>query len=770
MRRDGAGGNVRGLIPALLAGCSLLSLSEAAAQSTTPLPPVVVQAPQQRQAQVARPAPARSPARAARPSRAPRVAARPAQRIAARPAPAPAPPAAPAQPNPGDVPGVISSRGFVTQSSRSATKTDTPLLETPQSISTVTRPQLEQLQPQTLAEALNYTPGVRVGAYGLDPRFDSFYIRGTDVTYSGVFRDGLRQTNSPSGLFRLEPYGVEAINILRGPASSVYGASNTGGIVDIISKRPLATPFHEIELQSGSFARKQGAFDLSGPVTPDGSVLYRLTGLVRGADSQIRAAKDDRVYIAPAFTFQPTDSTKLTILGEYMDSTIGGTYAYVNDYRPYWDRTGLQSSQSYGATKTYLGDRRYNDFRQQQARIGYEFEHRFSDMFTLRQRLRYSTISQSEEFASSGDGGLVRETNSGLSADTLLESQFRTGPVEHTLITGVDVSDLTYNSKNGFGGVPLGYNPHLPDRSQQTLTGVGLYAQDQMKLGGWRLTLGARHDWLHSDFKKAYLPGPYSQIKQDNERTTGRVALGYVFDSGIAPYVAYATSFTPNPGVPTNTGQPAQPTTGEQIEGGVKYDVPGMNLSLRAAGFDLRQKNAVVFEVVSVPDAEGRVQAVNQQTQLDLRNRGAEFEAVASLADGLNLIASYSYIDARITRLTPATDGNRLTTIPYHTASGYLDYTVQGGWLRGLGLGVGVRYIGHSLGDNFNRPILENAARAYVDASLRYDLENIHPGFKGTRLQVSATNLANERPQVCSSGYCYFDPGRKVIVSLRYRW
>lgn len=193
----------------------------------------------------------------------------------------------------------------------------------------------------------------------------------------------------------------------------------------------------------------------------------------------------------------------------------------------------------------------------------------------------------------------------------------------------------------------------------------------------------------------------------------------------------------------------------------MKYDIAGYNASLRAAVFDLRQDNAVVYEVVN---------GLNQQVQLDLRSQGFELEGVASLADGLNIQASYSYNDARILKLTPETEGNRLTSVPYHMASIWLDYTVQDGAAKGLGVAGGVRYVGSSLGDNLNRAVLDNEARTYLDAAIRYDLENINPSLKGMRFQVNATNLLDEVSQVCTSGYCYFDEGREVIASLRYRW
>jgi len=648
--------------------------------------------------------------------------------------------------------GDITADGYVATSTQAATKTDTPILEIQQSISTVTQKQLEDRKPQTLLDAVSYTPGARVGSYGFDPRYDAFSIRGIDVTYTGVFRDGLRQVNSPNGLFRLEPYGLEDIAILRGPSASIYGASSTGGIVDLISKRPTFLPFREVEVQTGSYGRLQGAFDLSGPVNASDTFFYRLTGLVRDAGTEIDAVKDDRVFIAPAFTWKPNEATTLTILGEYMDSTSGGTAAYINNYAT--DAAGNPTSLSIGATRVFGGDKRYNDFRQKQGRIGYEFEHRFNDMFTLHQRTRFSALGTNQEYYFGGSG-LTRENNWGVVSDTYLETRVKTGAVDHTILTGLDVSRLSYVSKQGFGIVPIGTDPVLSYREDQTQTLTGIYVQDQIKWQNWRLTLGGRHDWLSSEFDSAGF-----EFDRDDIKFTGRAALGYVTDFGLAPYVSWGSSFTPNPGTVLG-GSVAEPTTGEQVEVGVKYDLPGVNASLRAAVFDIHQNNAVVYQVVD---------GINQQIQLDLRSRGFELEGVASLTNGLNVQASYSYTDARIEKLTAETVGNQLTSVPYHMASVWLDYTIQEGPAKGFGIAGGVRYIGSSFGDNLNRPVIENEPRTYLDAAIRYDLENLNPSLKGMRFQVNATNLLDEDGQVCTSNYCYFDEGRKVIASLRYRW
>ena len=655
-------------------------------------------------------------------------------------------------------PGVVETEGFVTKKTRSGTKTNTPLLEVPQSISTVTQKQLEDRKPQALLDALNYVPGARTGAFGFDPRYDSFTVRGIDLTYTGVFRDGLRQINSPNGLFRLEPYGLEAINVLKGPSSAIYGASSTGGIVDLITKRPLDYDFREIELQTGSYDRIQGAFDISGRATEDGSLLYRLTGLARSAGTEIDAVDDDRVYIAPAFTWQG-ENTKLTLLSEYMDSTTGGTVAYINTY---------DGSNSTGATREFGGDGRFNEFRQKQGRIGWEFEHRFSDVFTLHQNTRYSQLETNQEYIFGGYPGLVQEDTGGIVSDTYLVSNFQTGAVSHQVLTGVDVSYLDYTSWAGYG-YTTAFPPDIDDQIddfEQTQTLVGLYMQDQMEIGPWRVLLGGRHDWHDSDFSGTTTidgtPPTVSAVdeSQSDGKFTGRAALSYITEWNIAPYISYGTSFTPNPGTVID-GSVAVPTTGEQIEVGVKYDLPNANATLRAAVFDLKQEDAVIYAVVS---------GINRQTQLDLTSRGFEIEATASLAEGFNVIASYAYTDVEIDRLTAETEGNTLSSVPYHMWSIWADYQFDDGFAKGLGVAAGVRYVGSSFGDNLNRPILDNEPRTLVDASIRYDLVNLDPSLEGMRLQVNATNLLDEVKQVCSSNFCYWDEGRKVIASLRYRW
>ena len=647
---------------------------------------------------------------------------------------------------------ILVQDGYVAESGRIGSKLDTPLTLVPQSISTVTEKQLDDQNPRTLLEALNYTPGARTGSYGFDPRFDAFFLRGFEATYGGIFRDGLRQFNSPTGLYRQEIYGLEGINILKGPASALYGASNAGGIVDLMTKRPTEDPFREVEFQFGSHNRYQANFDLSGPMDDEGTMLYRLTGLGRNADTALDGFPDDRYFIAPAFTWQPTGDTKLTILSEYMDSTVGGTAAFYNDAN--------------GITDLYSGDPTFNDFAQEQARIGYEFEHRFNETFSVRQNLRYTWLDNDLEYAywfDQGDpnnlgraAGRNAEETQAFVVDNQLLSEFFLGGVEHRMITGLDYGRVWYDQKgNVFAPIPPeGQTIPFNQFSDQTLTQFGVYVSDQINYNNWHLTLGGRYDWLNGETTNT--AGTF--FEQDDDQFSWRLGLAYETQWGVVPYANYTTSFTPNVGTLVN-GDPANPTIGAQVEAGLKYRLPDHNAVITAAVFHIEQDDATVFEVVN---------GANTLVNRDLTSRGFEIEATASLDNGINLIASYAYVDMEIRNSLGGFTGNTLNSTPNHTFSIWGDYEIPAGPAEGLGFGAGVRYVGESFGNDANTIV--NDDRIFLDASVTYDFGARNPKLDGLQLQVNATNLLDERGVTCAASYCYRDEGRSVIGSLRYRF
>ncbi|MCO5149336.1 MULTISPECIES: TonB-dependent siderophore receptor [unclassified Shinella] len=673
--------------------------------------------------------------------------------------------------------GVITADGYVGKSSATGAKVDTPFIQTPQSISSVTQQQLEDRNPQTLLETLAYTPGTRVGGYGFDPRFDSFTVRGFDVTYTGVFRDNLRQPGAGSSLFKTEPYGLEGVSILRGPSSALYGASGAGGLYNLISKRPTEDALREIQVQYGSHDRYQGQFDLSGPINEADPVYYRLTGLLRSADTEQVGVPDDRAYIAPAFTWKPDEDTKLTILGEYSRTKTGGTAAYYYDAA-----TGKVSD-------IFAGNPAYNDSIQNQGRIGYEFEHRLNEVFTFRQNARASWLNVDADWAFAyqpnaadptlldSSAGTYEEWMNTYTIDNQLEAKFDTGALEHTLLTGIDFTKIYWKSLNGYGATPPldTKNPTrgrptdpigFQTKSVQDQFITGLYLQDQIRYDALTFTLGGRYDWVSTDTDNTDLAsGALSTINQSDRAFTWRAGVTYETEWGITPYASYSTAFSPNAGVNLATGNPFKPTESEQQEVGVKYLLPDSNTLLTAALFNIDQTNGLYYEVVDLPSGPANIQVQRGK----LRSRGLELEASTSLDNGLSLIASYTYTQAKIIDGPAGTVNNDVSSVPRHMASLWAHYTMpEDGALAGLGFGAGVRFTGESYGNDANS--MKNKARAFVDASIDYDFAAIDKDFAGLKLQVNATNLFDRQDAVCSAGFCYRDQGRTIIGNLKYSW
>ncbi|ESR24192.1 Ferrichrome-iron receptor [Lutibaculum baratangense AMV1] len=653
---------------------------------------------------------------------------------------------------------ILKQDGYVAQQDRMGTKVDTSITEIPQAITVVTQSQIEDQEPRTLNEALTYTASANPNNFGYDSRFDAFTLRGFNVYYNGIFRDGLRQYNSPTALFKTEPYGLEGITILKGPASSLYGVSGPGGIVNLVTKRPKDVPFREIEVVGGSHDRYQVGFDLSGPANDSGTVLYRLTGIGRDAETELPGFSDDKYYLAPALTLQPTADTRLTLLGEISRSLTGGTAAFYNP--------------AYGVVSDlYEGDPQYNDFRQDQGRIGYEFEHRFSELLTVRQNLRYSKVDADLEYSGhypvGGDlaryWGHYQEDAETLVVDNMAQFTFDTGAVAHTALLGVDYTWARYDAASALGytsvadirNAPLAY-----DGGQET-DQLGVYAHDQLEWNGLSLFLSGRYDWVDT----TSIATDFSETEQKDEEFSGRVGLSYRTPWGLIPYANYSTSFAPNIGlvyddVTSGVGRAARPTVAEQVEIGVKYEIPDTNALLTASYFKIEQTDGVVFDTST---------GVNRQRQLDLTSEGIELEAQASFDNGWSMIASYTHLTMTIDKGATGTEGNELSGVPNDILSVWGHYEFQENTaLAGLGVGAGVRYVGESYGDDINS--IENEDRIFVDAALSYDFGARSPEFAGLKLQVNAKNLFDEEKPVCTSGYCYKDEGRSVLASLRYRF
>lgn len=652
--------------------------------------------------------------------------------------------------------------GYVATRSGSALKTDTPIIETPRSVSVVTADAISDRKTQTVEDSLRYVPGVQVNGYGNDPRFDQIKVRGFAVTSTADFRDGLRQPNTGwLSYFHTEPYALERIDVVKGPNSVLFGQSSTGGMVNRVTKRPAEETRGEVELQLGTDEHRQGQFDLSGPVTEDEKLLYRFVGVVRESESQLVGVNNDVQFFAPSVTWKPTGKLTLTFLGEAQHFETAGSS------RPYQYASGELSH-------FWAGDEDFDGLKQTQYVAGYEGRYQFNEVFALRQNFRYGTVETENQYLSSSlnsDGHTFSRTTYGvyedmdnLSVDTAGEARFTTGEIKHTAMIGIDYSKIDANVEYAYGTGPsidmLNPDYHqdvsrpgtiLVDQSIDAHQ-LGFYANEQMEWGGWRFSGGLRHDRAEKETTNNLTGGV---TDGENSATTGSAGLLYLFDNGFAPYASYATSFTPDFGTDAN-GDGFEPTEGEQYEIGLKYQPPGRDSIYTVSVYNLVQTN------VKTQDPDN---AANQIQTGEQRSRGIELEAAMKLNDNIDLVAGYSYIDAEITKNNDGTEGNVPVGVAEHMASAWSNYSFTSGALDGLELGAGARYLGETYDDSANTN--KNDAVTMFDARISYDLGTIAPGAS---IGVSATNLTDEEHITCEGGYCYRGRGRVVIGSLTYRW
>ena len=744
-------------------------------------------------------------------------------------APAPAP-----EPSDSGSRGVETStspvENYVAGVSAAGTKTDTPLRETPQSISVVGKEQIRDQGVQNLNEALRYTPGVLADGFGFDNRGDYSIIRGVPADY---YLDGLRRGfGTYYNSIPMEPYSLERVEVLRGPASMLYGQGSTGGIINGISKRPMDTPYGEITTEFGSFDFKQVKFDFTGPLTSDKRWLYRVTGLARDADTQVDFVENDRLMIQPSLTFRPQRDTSITVIGHFRKDQAGT----VQQFAP---ATGTQFPNINGekiSRSNFLGEPgdKYDTSSQSGTLI---VDHKFSPDLKMHHASRFAVYDNDYDshlpailtpFRSFSLGipqfngyinpeqtevirlytGIDQQTKV-FNSDTSLTGTFATGPLHHKVTGGYDhttyqlevnrTGGLVTNLGTGFFGGAFGagydiYNPTYgqvpayldfatfaattdpmrspePDEAQIQ---NGIYIQDQIRVGPWIAVLGLRHDWLRIEFEGS--PDAYETA------TTGRAGLMYEFGFGLTPYVSYTESFTPQPGRPVITQndlatfasanpatRPATPVEGEQIEVGFKFQPNGAPWMINASVYKLEEFNRVESPDTIATDLQGSAIEVN----------GFEIEAIGQVTSNIKAIASYAYTDAKYTEFPDPfalKKGTAVGGIPKHTASLWGIYTVNEGFLRGLSFGAGVRYLGSYTDTSpdllsvvFGNPqmqTIKNPSYTLFDAMVSYETED-------WRWSLTAQNLEDEYyVQSCTvlRGDCAIGQARTIITGLTYKF
>ncbi len=674
-------------------------------------------------------------------------------------------------------------QGYLAKRTAAGTKTDTALVEAPRSISVVTREQMDDRNAHTLDDAVRYLPGITASSYGSDTRADWLRVRGFEPTQ---FLDGLPL---PKGVYanpKQETWNLDRLALLRGPASSVYGQTPPGGLLDMVSRRPSAEASSEVQLQYGSDNHRQINFASTGKIDDEGRFLYGVSGVVRDGGTQIDHIDDKRYNIAPSLTWNIDEDTKFTLLTQFTRDDTGVTSQF-------YPIQGTKIDMPFGKISHHknLGDPDYDFYDRTYYALGYAFEHRLNDVWQFRQNLRYTksdlsfqTVTVNSYFPSIGfvvddEGNTGRGTTnvdediSQFAVDNNFQGDFATGDIQHTLLIGLDHQRSNTNYTSIFGGAPAinvnnpvhGLPITRPPRSSafydydQKTHQTGLYVQDQMALDQWRLTLGGREDWVHTG-TKFFNKGDATNTERD-KNFSGNAAISYVFDSGFVPYLSYAESFQPASNAVASPTDSFKPTEGKQWELGIKYQPPGSNTLLTAAVYDLTQKN------VSVTNNVGNVTITSQTGEV--RVKGLELEAVSDVTENLKVTAAYTLAKSEVQ--DGAFKGNRLQLMPNQQASVWGDYTWHNGVLDGFGIGAGARYTGNTYGDEANTWLGKADAYTVFDAAVHYDLGRLDNSLKGASLAVNATNLFDkDYISTCDSFYCYYGDQRSVVASATYKW
>lgn len=649
-----------------------------------------------------------------------------------------------------------------------AMKVEVPMAETPRAVSVVNREELDQHAVLKLDEALRYRSGVLSQSYGSDNDADWFKVRGFDAA---SYLDGNRLFSTGYYVWTPEPFGLESVEVLKGPASIFYGEAPPGGVINAISKRPTATPQGQLDLQMGSRDLRQIGVDVSDALTDNSR--YRLVALYSERDGVLNDTYNDRVYLAPSVTLDISDRTSLTLLASFKHDEGVPT----NGFFPVYGTLNTSGGQIDPSTNLSQPD--YDRNRNTQISAGYELAHQLNQTWEFKQNVRFNyndlLLRQTYIFptyeGTTAYRGLVYRDGDTKSAtmDNQMVGYWNTDSTEQTLLLGLDLQRHvnegqeadnfgmgSINTMNpDYSGFP-GFDESTTTHQKSTKGQSGLYAQHQIRWDDrWLLTGGGRFDYVEThNISEA----KSKEEKQYDHELSLSGSLMYLADNGLSPYIAYAESFEVLPGIDPNTQNSYKPLKGTLYETGVKYAPSFLDGYINLALFDLEQTNSLVST------------GSGQQTQAgEVTSQGVELEGRVQATEALRLTAAYTYTDAK-TNDTGKGD-RRASLIPRHIASFWGNYKVQQGVASGLELGTGVRYVGSSVGigavNADYTPIYGSAqvpAHTVWDAMIGYDFA------KNWRAQLNVNNLLGETYVASCDYYCYYGEPRSVVGSINYRW
>ena len=653
--------------------------------------------------------------------------------------------------------------GYAATQATTATKTDTPILEIPQSIQVVPEQLMKDQQTITLQEALDNVSGITKTS---SPNYDGYTMRGFNA-FSAEYLDGLR-VEQGNAWFTMEPSMMQRVEVLKGPSSTLYGQGPLAGVINLVSKLPTADRLFDVDFTTGSYSLYQASADIGGPLNSNGSVSYRISGLYRYNDQYTPYVSKERVYISPAVTIIIDSDTKITFLGNYTHDRLGEFDGIPAKGLFLPNPNGTYARNLFPGEPGY-----YNEFPMWRTYFGYLFEHKFNENWTLRQNLRTSLADGDDSGVwvsdlQSNDRLIDRQfsphfyhTDESITADTNLEGHFDAIGAKHTLLTGFDIigQDVT---RQYFGGqiAPLDiFDPHYGARGYDIINEgttdignylMGIYLQDQIKyFDKLSFLLAGRYGYGETSTSN---DKDNSHEYQKFSNFTPRVGVSYEFVKGASWYASYGESFNPQTGTSFNN-MPFSPETGQQWESGIKTALDDGKLVSTLAVYQLTRQNVLTTDPAH---PQFSIETGEQ------RSRGVEYDLAWEIKKGWNLTASYAYTDSIVTKDNSLPVGTRVDDVGRNLANIWMSYQIQDGPLRGLGFGAGAHYVNGREGDMPNTFALPNYAT--VDAGLFFRRDRF-------RAQINVTNLLNKVYYASSyGGVDYVLPGDPISFRASVGW
>ncbi|MEH2051202.1 TonB-dependent siderophore receptor [Nostoc sp.] len=649
--------------------------------------------------------------------------------------------------------------GYRVPDTSSATRTDTPLRDIPQSIQVIPQQVIKDQQATRLTDVLKNAPGVVVGSRSPRDPLNIIKIRGFDA-FSDTLLNGIQDSSISSVGFGSN---IERVEVLKGPASVLFGQGGLGGKVNLVTKQPLRDPFYSVETSVGSYNSYSGAIDLSGPLNDSKTVLYRLNASAGTNESFIDFYDQQQYLIAPTLSWQISDRTKLTLEASY--SLVEGPY----DFGIPAQGSVLPNPNGKIPRNRFLSEPNLNDTSNGALRIGYNFEHRFSENWQVRSVFQtYSFRLRRNIVAPFGLQDDLRTIDRGIedfdydenayNLDNYVVAKLTTGSIKHELVAGFNLSKTDTNSKSLFNDTtPLDvFNPvygnftqaTVPDFDiKNTIQQLGFYLQDQITVAeNLKVLLGGRFDIANQKFQD--LLNQTTDFQQA-EAFSPRVGIVYQPIKPISLYASYSRSFSQ--GQYTLGAAPPEPERGTQYEIGVKADLTD-RLAATLAFYDLTRTNLPTSD----PNDPRLTILVGEQ-----RSRGIEFDISGEISPGWNVIAGYAYTDAVITEDNDLPVGNQLNNVPRHALNLWTTYEIQSGSLKGLGFGLGAFYYGDRQADLNNTVELPSYVRA--DAAIYYKRDNY-------RAAINIKNLFDTDYFVSAQNVNRIIPGDPLTIQGTISW